>query len=529
MKEKVSLWIGIVVLVSAILFLPFGSITGNPILTNDTTPPVLNIISSGVNSNDVATINYYTYDPESGVSSVWVYGPIESTGLIRGSRWCNNNASCTGTFMFSYEPTFDNNGNTYRVVSNSTSGITLGSVTLVFNGEGNGTSCTNECNVSGEKKCAPITPTNSEYSQTCGNYDSDSCLEWSSMTLCPYGCSNGICNSAPGNQTNTTSCTDTDGGLSYYVKGNTYGVSVDGTTWNKWDSCTGSILEEFSCNGNLPASPVDYTCSYGCYDGACIKSVLQGFNYSIELISATDTSATLKVTNRVGASETKEILEILESSWESINGLMTYLIEADETIGYVSAGTKYSLDLSIGGLYPSLTTLTFKATAYSAPIAVELITATDTSATIKVTNLEVQMSETKEVTEGTTETIKYINVMVSSADETNSTLTANIFVEPFSLENRQPFCSDSDGGVNYNVKGVVTTENGDYTDYCFSDARNLVEYSCLGTAKTNQTYSCPKGCDVAKGQCKAAPPKKKSTCKSIYCAMRDFLTGKSKI
>ena len=50
-------------------------------------------------------------------------------------------------------------------------------------------SCSNLCS-DGEKKCVG---TNSY--QTCGNYDSDSCLEWSSATSCPSGktCSNGGC------------------------------------------------------------------------------------------------------------------------------------------------------------------------------------------------------------------------------------------------------------------------------------------------------------------------------------------------
>lgn len=48
--------------------------------------------------------------------------------------------------------------------------------------------CTNEC-ISGTKQCS-----GNGY-QTCGNYDSDSCTEWSSVTNCPSGqsCSNGVC------------------------------------------------------------------------------------------------------------------------------------------------------------------------------------------------------------------------------------------------------------------------------------------------------------------------------------------------
>lgn len=49
--------------------------------------------------------------------------------------------------------------------------------------------CTNECATSGAKQCS-----GAGY-RTCGNYDSDSCREWSSVTNCASGktCSNGTC------------------------------------------------------------------------------------------------------------------------------------------------------------------------------------------------------------------------------------------------------------------------------------------------------------------------------------------------
>ena len=52
------------------------------------------------------------------------------------------------------------------------------------------TSCTNECS-SGSKECSGTGI------RTCGNYDTDSCLEWSSVTNCSLGCSNGDCNTTP--------------------------------------------------------------------------------------------------------------------------------------------------------------------------------------------------------------------------------------------------------------------------------------------------------------------------------------------
>ncbi len=52
-------------------------------------------------------------------------------------------------------------------------------------------SCINECSTSGAKQCS------GSNQQTCGNYDSDSCLEWGGNINCQYGCSNNICNQPP--------------------------------------------------------------------------------------------------------------------------------------------------------------------------------------------------------------------------------------------------------------------------------------------------------------------------------------------
>ena len=50
--------------------------------------------------------------------------------------------------------------------------------------------CWDECSYTGQKRCAD----SSKY-QTCGNYDSDYCLEWSSSQSCPSGqaCQDGQC------------------------------------------------------------------------------------------------------------------------------------------------------------------------------------------------------------------------------------------------------------------------------------------------------------------------------------------------
>ena len=58
-------------------------------------------------------------------------------------------------------------------------------------------------------------------------------------------------------------------------------------------------------------------------------------------------------------------------------------------------------------------------------------------------------------------------------------------------------CTDSDGGVNTAVQGVVSVEDEDYADECV--AGFLIEYYCDGDNVVNQNMRCPDGC--TRGKC----------------------------
>jgi len=55
--------------------------------------------------------------------------------------------------------------------------------------------CTNECSTEGEKTCEL------NLLKSCGNYDADECLEWSSGNTCENGCINGECIPQQNNET----------------------------------------------------------------------------------------------------------------------------------------------------------------------------------------------------------------------------------------------------------------------------------------------------------------------------------------
>lgn len=82
---------------------------------------------------------------------------------------------------------------------------------------------------------------------------------------CPDGCLNGAC-------IKKITCTDSDGGIKYDVKG--YAISEG---YTHYDKCSGSILEEAYCEdigGGEQAVSFDfYLCPNGCSDGKCLPYV----------------------------------------------------------------------------------------------------------------------------------------------------------------------------------------------------------------------------------------------------------------
>ncbi|MFH1331944.1 MAG: hypothetical protein ABIH63_01530 [archaeon] len=106
-------------------------------------------------------------------------------------------------------------------------------------------SCTNECSPSGAKQCY-----NTASYQTCGNYDADSCLDWSTATNCPSSqtCSNGQCVSPTQNCRGTckeSAC----------------------SSYQSCSSASGSCTTGYCCSGNCTFVSNDTQRHMGCYNG----------------------------------------------------------------------------------------------------------------------------------------------------------------------------------------------------------------------------------------------------------------------
>ena len=94
------------------------------------------------------------------------------------------------------------------------------------------------------------------------------------------------CSSSCQIETINQTCTDSDGGLNYYNYGEVKGCVYNGLSGGcgiTSDKCIGkNLIQEAYCNNENKSSHINYSCSYGCSDGACIS------NSSYELLCEGD-------------------------------------------------------------------------------------------------------------------------------------------------------------------------------------------------------------------------------------------------
>jgi hypothetical protein len=110
--------------------------------------------------------------------------------------------------------------------------------------------CSDDC-VSGSKRCSGI------YVQTCGDYDSDSCLEWGGDTACGSGlvCSGGVCVSSCTNECTASGSKRCSGNIAQ-----TCG-DYDSDSCLEWGNNVDCADQGMSCSWGECVSTCDDTCS----------------------------------------------------------------------------------------------------------------------------------------------------------------------------------------------------------------------------------------------------------------------------
>ena len=101
---------------------------------------------------------------------------------------------------------------------------------------------------------------------------------------CEYGCVDGVCKKAEGNDESTgIVCVDSDGGKDY----ETYGKVIHGSGETaEYDTCESeTVLKEYFCGKGYFASET-YECPSGCLNGACASNIgLKNMENSLSSIS----------------------------------------------------------------------------------------------------------------------------------------------------------------------------------------------------------------------------------------------------
>jgi len=113
---------------------------------------------------------------------------------------------------------------------------------------------------------------------SCSEEEASKGMTVSESINCSYGCENGVCLPAP-------TCTDSDGGVNYSVRGQIEIKDASGKIISSdWDDCD----EEFFCNANGTAGIVSPpSCLYGCFEGVCLPAPVcndsdGGLNYEVK-------------------------------------------------------------------------------------------------------------------------------------------------------------------------------------------------------------------------------------------------------
>ena len=234
-------------------------VTPTATYTSNNVTPTATYTSNNVTPTATYTSSYYTSDDwlscgDVGCGSTVSYPYVTETPYYYVNT-CSNECSPSGLRQCS--------GNGYRQCGNydSDSCLEWSSVTACGSNQtcNNGSCitnapvCSDECSVSGKRECS-----GNGYRQ-CGNYDSDSCLEWSPVTNCGSNetCSNGSCNF---HETCSNECSVSGqrqcSGNGYQQCGN-----YDSDSCLEWGSVTNCGANEQCSNGSC--NPV-HTCSDDC-------------------------------------------------------------------------------------------------------------------------------------------------------------------------------------------------------------------------------------------------------------------------
>jgi hypothetical protein len=182
------------------------------------------------------------------------------------------------------------------------------------------------------------------------------------------------------------------------------------------------------------------------------KVAVNGEIYEVEFLGASTGTATIRLSDSDGGSQTKEIGG---GQTKEVNGIMISVIEARESNFELTATILVEKGREVLSLNNSNSEESFKALGES--YKAKLIGASDTASTLKV-------SQTKEIGEGKTDKIGGLDITVKNADETNFALSTTVSIGGVSPEPEPPLVDpDSLSLTNDDPKRDVVIEGSSYS------------------------------------------------------------------
>ncbi|MDO8524606.1 MAG: Gmad2 immunoglobulin-like domain-containing protein [bacterium] len=165
--------------------------------------------------------------------------------------------------------------------------------------------------------------------------------------------------------TTSVTCTDSDGGKSYYTKGTTLWGPISGKTYDATDGCdtAGKTLSERYCSNGYSAVEY-YTCPNGCFDGACkntqaVPTITSSKNLSLSsqvtvepgFTNSKIASFIITAGNAEGMDVNSIVLQLATSSNQYIQNVRLYK-------GELAGGTQIGYTVGGGGVLTGSTNYT---------------------------------------------------------------------------------------------------------------------------------------------------------------------------
>ena len=353
-------------------------------------------------------------------------------------------------------------------------------------------------------------------------------------------------------------CSDTDSGttyptgINYYLSGSATGL-YNGVKTTKTDSCSGSVLTEYSCNSDKKIIDTQsVNCTNGCLSGACVGTSPAPVSTSSTWCHTFNTDLGYAQSGTAEVGELHTALQKQGISYAPDTGNTYYTGTSQGVIafqarygiyqsGYVAELTRAKLNSLYGCTQISTTLITqppvsTPATSQISPQSQGPITVVSPNGSeafeygakkdIKwvstgVSNVKISLifasQQNKEyeiatvpASSGTyTWTVGYANTLYNYAQpgqykvKISDSVNSSVYDQSdnyFSVVLASTGCTDSDNGINYYVKGTTTGINSlggaiTATDYCNASSASLIEeYSCNSGYLKISEYSCPNGC-----------------------------------